>query len=276
VGPAIGRFIQLQQRYTASTFWAIGDDLGQLSLLGAAANAAGFNIPFLADVNSGMNRTGVDFERLEDFCLKAGKIPGLVLKGFHSYDGQLGISDVAEREKAVAEETAKLMSVRNDLYAEGRELPFIVMGGTPTFPLHARNKGFFLSPGTIFVNDHGYDAKFKDLCFTPGAAILTRVISRPKPELFTLDLGSKAISTDNEVRGVIADFSLSEAKPVKQSEEHYVFQMEGSCPPIGTVLYVIPTHICPATVLYPGVYVVRDRKLVNYWEIDARDRRITI
>jgi D-serine deaminase-like pyridoxal phosphate-dependent protein len=274
VGPAIDRFIQLQRRYAASTFWAIGDNLGQLSLLGEAASAAGFNIPLLIDVNSGMNRTGVDFEGLEDFCLKTGAIPGLALKGFHCYDGHMGISDIAEREKAVDEEMAKLISVRNELYAKGLELPVIVMGGTPTFPLHARNKGFFLSPGTIFVNDHGYDAKFKDLRFTPGAAILTRVISRPKPDLFTLDLGSKAISTDNEVRGVITE--LSEAKPVKQSEEHYVFSMEGSCPPIGTVLYVIPTHICPTTALYPGVYVVRDRKLVNYWEIDARDRKITV
>jgi D-serine deaminase-like pyridoxal phosphate-dependent protein len=120
-------------------------------------------------------------------------------------------------------------------------------------------------------------AKYKDLCFTPGAAILTRVVSRPQKDLFTLDLGYKAISPDQEDRGIIA--GLSTAKSVGQSEEHWVFRMSDPSiegPSIGTVLYVIPAHICPTSALYPGVYVVRDHKLVNYWEINARNRKISI
>jgi D-serine deaminase-like pyridoxal phosphate-dependent protein len=184
----------------------------------------------------------------------------------------MGISDSAEREKAVDEETAKLVSVRNELKKKGQEIPVMILGGTPTFPFHARNKNAFLSPGTFFIQDHGYNTKYKDLAFTPGAAILTRVISRPREDLFTLDLGYKAISPDQGERGVIADLNT---EPVGQSEEHWVFRMHG-CPPIGTVLYVIPTHICPTTALYPGIYAVRDHKLVNYWEINARNRKITI
>jgi len=274
VGPAIGRFVQLRKRYTSSTFWAIGDSTEQLALLGACAMRAGFSIPFLVDVNSGMNRTGVDFERLSGFCVNAAKLPGLTLKGFHCYDGHMGISDSAEREKAVLEETAKLGAVRSEVEAKGLKLPVLVLGGTPTFPFHVRNKDAFLSPGTFFIQDHGYADKYKDLCFTPGAAILTRVISRPREDLFTLDLGYKAIAPDHEDRGIIVD--LSEAKPVGHSEEHWVFRMDGACPPVGTILYVIPTHICPTSALYPGVHVVRDRKLVNYWEINARNRKISI
>jgi D-serine deaminase-like pyridoxal phosphate-dependent protein len=273
VGPAIGRFIQLQQRYTASAFWAIGDNIEQVSLLGKAASAAGLKIPFLADVNCGMNRTGVAFEALADFCAAAGKIPGLALMGFHCYDGHLGIKDIAERQKAVDEETVKLNAVKSKIEEAGQKLPVMVMGGTPTFPCHARNKDTFLSPGTIFVNDYGH-AKYEDLSFTPGAAILTRVVSRTKEDLFTLDLGSKGISQDYEVRGTVADFNGAE--PVAQSEEHWVFRMKNNCPPVGTILYVVPSHICPTNALYPGVHVVRNRKLVDYWEIHARNRKITI
>jgi D-serine deaminase-like pyridoxal phosphate-dependent protein len=51
---------------------------------------------------------------------------------------------------------------------------------------------------------------------------------------------------------------------------------EDPCPPIGTILHVIPTHICPSTALYPGIYVVREGRLVNYWDVDARNRKISI
>jgi D-serine deaminase-like pyridoxal phosphate-dependent protein len=277
VGPAIGRFIALNLRYTGSAFWASGDDLEQLSLLGAAACAAGLTIPALVDVNCGMNRTGVPLEdaALNNFCLAAARIPGLKLKGFHCYDGNLGIKDAGERESAVAAETKKLLAARKALEAAGQNLPVVVMGGTPTFPFHARNGGTFLSPGTLFIQDHGYDAKYRDMTFTPGAALLTRVVSRPARELFTLDLGYKAISADHGVeRGIIAGFP--DAAPESHSEEHWVFRMSGGGPAVGSILYVIPTHICSTTVLYPGVYVVRGGRLANYWETTARDRKISL
>jgi D-serine deaminase-like pyridoxal phosphate-dependent protein len=278
VGPAIARFITLNLRYGGSTFWASGDDLEQLSLLGAAAAGAGITVPTLVDVNCGMNRTGVPLDEtaLKDFCLAVSRISGLKLEGFHCYDGNLGIKDPAERESAVAAETKKLLAARAAVEAAGKKLPVLVIGGTPTFPFHAHDAEAFLSPGTLFINDHGYGAKYKDLDFTPGAALLTRVISRPGRDLFTLDLGYKAISADQGgERGIIA--GLPEAAPESHSEEHWVFRMNGGkLPAVGSILYVIPTHICSTTVLYPGVYVVREGCLVNYWETTARDRRISV
>jgi D-serine deaminase-like pyridoxal phosphate-dependent protein len=286
VGPAINRFIRLRRSYGDSTFWAIGDDLEQLRLLGAAARGSGAaektagkgagDLPFLVDLNPGMNRSGVSMEALEGFCREAVNIPGLSLRGFHCYDGNLGFKDSGEREKAVAEETGKLLAVRKALEAQGLEFPVLVMGGTPTFPFHARNREAFLSPGTFFVQDHGYEAKYRDLAFRPAAAILTRVISRPREDLFTLDLGYKAVASDQEgERGIITD--LPRARPQAHSEEHWVFRLEeGPCPPIGTILHVIPTHICPSTALYPGIHVVREGRLVNYWTVEARNRRIMI
>jgi D-serine deaminase-like pyridoxal phosphate-dependent protein len=280
-GPAIGRFVKLRQRYRDTCFWAVGDDLTQLSLLGEAGKAEDEDrpippIPFLADVNPGMNRTGIGMDRLKDFCLHAGKIPGLKLMGFHCYDGNLGIKDRGEREQAVSAETKQLFAVREALEMEGQKLPVLVMGGSPTFPLHTRNRGVFVSPGTLFVQDYGYRTKYPDLDFSPAAAILTRVISRPREDLFTLDLGYKAIASDQEgPRGIIPE--LPQAQPESHSEEHWVFRMTtGPCPPTGTILHVIPAHICPSTALYPGIYIVREGRLVNYWDVDARNRKISI
>jgi len=113
------------------------------------------------------------------------------------------------------------------------------------------------------------------LDFTPGAAILSRVVSHPKDGFFTLDTGSKAIATDPADRGIIAD--LPDAKLVSQSEEHWVWTLEGKePPPIGKVLYILPTHICPTSALYPGVVVVKNGKRIDYWEVAARNRKISV
>jgi D-serine deaminase-like pyridoxal phosphate-dependent protein len=274
IGPAIQRFVKLREKYPAAGFWAIADDLHQLELLGKAALGKA-PIDTLIDVNLGMDRTGVLPEKLEEFYLEAVKLPGLSVKGFHCYDGHLGIKDFDERRTAVSSATEVFWRVKDYLEKQGHEIPILVMGGTPTFSCHRETKDVFLSPGTFFVQDHGYSSKYQDLTFTPGAAILSRVISRPKEGLFTLDTGSKAIATDPAERGVLADFP--QAKPVLQSEEHWVWKLDESEPPaIGSVVYVLPTHICPTSALYPGVLVIKNGKQTDYWEIGARNRKISV
>jgi D-serine deaminase-like pyridoxal phosphate-dependent protein len=100
------------------------------------------------------------------------------------------------------------------------------------------------------------------------------VISRPAEGLFTLDTGSKAVAADPVNRGVIVDFP--EAAAYSQSEEHWVWKLEGEPPPIGSIVFIIPTHICPTSALYPGVLVVEKGRQVDYWKVDARDRKISI
>ncbi|MCL2881177.1 MAG: D-TA family PLP-dependent enzyme [Treponema sp.] len=276
VGPAIRRFTMLRNKYAGTAFWAMGDNLEQLELLGKAVTSLNQTpVGTLIDVNLGMNRTGVLPDGLGEFYLKAITIGGLCIKGFHCYDGHLGIKDLEQRREAVSTATGKFWEIKKSLEDLGHEIPILIMGGTPTFACHRETEGVFLSPGTFFVQDYGYSSKYPDLAFTPGAAILSRVISHPKEGYFTIDTGCKAIATDPAERGVIAD--LPQAKPVLQSEEHWVWQLEGaSLPPIGTVLYIIPTHICPTSALYPGVPVVKDGKQVDYWEIGARNRKITV
>ena len=58
--------------------------------------------------------------------------------------------------------------------------------------------------------------------FQPAALLLSRIISMPRPDLITLDLGSKAIATDQPgEQGVI--LNVAGATPILQSEEHWVF-----------------------------------------------------
>jgi D-serine deaminase-like pyridoxal phosphate-dependent protein len=276
VGPAIGRFTELRKLYTKTIFWAAGDNLNQPELLGKIAGKKNENpINTLLDVNFGMNRTGISLDILKEFFLEANRIPGLKIMGFHCYDGHLGINDINKRKEAVLSVMEKFNLIKQELAAQGHEGFIVIMGGTPTFPCYIETKGVYLSPGTLFINDYGYASKFSDLDFTPGAAILSRVISHPDKNLFTLDTGHKAIASEQIERGIIVDFP--NAKSVSHSEEHWVWQLdEENLPQIGTIVYIIPAHICPTSALYPDVLIVKDGKLVDYWEVAARNRKINI
>ena len=51
---------------------------------------------------------------------------------------------------------------------------------------------------------------------------------------------------------------------------------EDQRPGIGSVLYVIPTHICPTSALYPEALVALDAQIVDIWEVTARNRKLSI
>jgi D-serine deaminase-like pyridoxal phosphate-dependent protein len=169
--------------------------------------------------------------------------------------------------------------IREKILADGLPCDTLVMGGTPTFSCHAKRHDVFLSPGALFINDHGYQTAYRDLLFEPAAVLLTRVISRPSEDLFTLDLGYKAIGADPVgKKGIIV--ALPDAVPVSQSEEHWVFRLKNnnrySTPRVGDVHYVIPTHICSTTALHSEVLAVRDSHVAEVWLVNTRNRRITV
>lgn len=280
VGPNISRFLALQREFPGVRFWAIGDDPEHVRQLGTAALAAGMRVRFLADVNVGQNRTGVPFERLISFYEEVSAIEGLEPDGFHCYDGHIHQSSYAVRSHLASEITERTLSAKKELTDRGYSCSVLVMGGTPTFPCYAAYPDVYLSPGTIFLSDYGYASSYREMDFIPAGIIMTRVISRPASDTFTLDLGYKGIAADPDgVRGVILGMEET-AVSLFQSEEHWVFRIaaghEDEIPPIGSELFVVPTHICPSTALYPFVPVVEQGRVTECWEIAARNRRVTL
>jgi D-serine deaminase-like pyridoxal phosphate-dependent protein len=158
-------------------------------------------------------------------------------------------------------------------------VPRIVCGGTGSFPIYAEknDKAIELSPGTCVFNDAGYTENFPDLVFKPAIAILTRVISRPAADRITLDLGYKAVASDPPAEKRLTLPDLPDAEQVLQNEEHLVVRTSraGEFQP-GDELYAIPRHICPSVALHKQMYVVAQGKLVDRWDIVARDRWLTI
>ncbi len=269
------RFLALSAAYPESHFHALFDSFDQLTIFNEKCKEKNMKADFMIDVNAGMDRTGVTFEDISNFAKQAEKLSNVNLSGLHCYDGQRHEKDLDERMSETEKTYAALKQVEEQI---GNKNLLLIMGGSPGFPCYIQHQEIKLSPGTLILNDSGYTESFPDLKFAPAAAVLTRVISNPKKGHFTLDLGYKGIASDPVgSRGKIAN--LENYEELFQSEEHWAFAMkeghEAECPKVGDELYVIPTHICPTSALYPFSIVIENHKKTAQWEITARNRKIT-
>src|SRR5690606_37322617 len=160
--------------------------------LSHAVADAGAEIDVLLDVDSGMHRTGVEpGPAAEALYQQINELPGLRCGGLHAYDGHLTAVDLDDRKSKGDVAFARILELRDRLRAAGCDVPRIVVGGTPTFPVHARREGVECSPGTCVLWDQSYGSKYKELPFQHAAILATRVVSKPTPERLCLDLGYK-------------------------------------------------------------------------------------
>ncbi|MFM7074112.1 MAG: D-TA family PLP-dependent enzyme, partial [Planctomycetota bacterium] len=204
---------------------------------------------------------------------------GLKFGGLHVYDGQNHQRERSERAAAVQACWDPVARMIEQLEAVGLSPLRIVVGGTGSFPVFASmtDPRLELSPGTVVFHDFGYRDTFPDLDFTPAALMLTRVISRPTPERVTLDLGYKAVASDPPAGNRLLFPDLPDAKAVLQNEEHLVLETShaASFQP-GDEILAIPKHICPTSALHRQVFVVSGGRVVDRWDVTARDRWLTI
>jgi D-serine deaminase-like pyridoxal phosphate-dependent protein len=278
-GPNLKRFAHLVRGYQGTTFRATVDHPDSARALSAAVEGLDRTVPVLVDLEIGMGRTGIDpGEPAAELYALVDRLPNLVPDGLHAYDGHIHDSDLDTRRRSAQGGMERALGLRDRLLKRGLNVPRMVVGGTPTFPIHAELDlpGVELSPGTIVLQDDGYAKRYPDLPYTPAALLLTRVISHPRPGRLCLDLGHKAVAADPT--GPRARLlGLEEARSVVHSEEHLVIEIpEADRIPIGTPFLAIPTHICPSVALHRRAYVIEDGELVGQWEVTARDRVLGI
>ena len=183
LGPHPRRLAELARRHPATRFSTLVDDPGPLHAVSAAAAAAGVRIGVMLDVDLGMHRTGVapgGDAAIALYRLIA-DLPGVEPAGLHGYDGHNHQRSRDERIAACDQGTAAIKALRATLQAAGLPVPRRIMGGTPTFPCHARHADAELSPGTCFLHDGGYANMLPDLTFEFAALLFTRVLSASTP-----------------------------------------------------------------------------------------------
>jgi D-serine deaminase-like pyridoxal phosphate-dependent protein len=280
VGPNIERAVQFLRRFPDVALSVTADHPRAVADLSAAMSAAGLTIDVLLDVDVGFHRTGIQpGDAAVDLYRQIATSPGLRAAGLQAYDGHHHQPSRAEREHAVEADWKSVRAFRDRLVQAGLSVPRIVVGGTPTFPIHAANRdpAIEIAPGTCVLHDAGYGESYPEMKFTPAAVLLTRVVSRPAADRITLDLGTKAVATDPPMGRRLVVPELPEAKQVVHNEEHLVLETPRAQEfGPGDALMAIPRHICPTVALHKDVYVISEGRLVDRWPVTARDRFLTV
>ena len=155
----------------------------------------------------------------------------------------------------------------------------LVCGGTPTFPVFVNwaassgqrtdLPGVELSPGTSVLSDFNYGRDYPDIVgIQPAAMLFTRVVSKPAPNLITVDLGHKAVAADPPAGRRCHFVDLPDAQEVKHSEEHLVVQTSVADKiAVGQILRVLPGHICPTVALHHHLVVVDQGAVQGLWPV---------
>lgn len=277
-GVKIDRLIKLIQHYPATLFSTIADDVHQAERINAKCNEAGITLNLYIDLNVGMNRTGIlPDDAAIDLYEFIHAATHLKFSGLHVYDGQHRQANPIEREQACELAFQKVYTWIEKLEQKGYARPLIIAGGSPSFSAHAKKLDRECSPGTNIFWDHGYATICPEQHFTPAVHIVTRVISKPSSNRVCLDLGHKAVASENEITKRVYFPSNTDLKPVGQSEEHLVMETEHAEKyNVGDILIGIPYHICPTVALHETLIAIENDQVIGEWQVAARKRKINI
>lgn len=277
VGANIKRYLELIRAFPSTLFSTLVDTKEILIQLSDLADQEKVRFSLFLDLNTGMNRTGIEpgKKALELYQIIWEK-PGLRAAGLHAYDGHIRNESIEERKQVCDEAFGQVQKFKSQLIDQGMEVPVIVVGGSPSFPIHARREGVEASPGTTLLWDERYDSLFEDLEFLPAAVLFCRVVSKPTKNLICLDLGHKAIAPEMDFPRVRL-LGHEGCEQIGQSEEHLVLHCpDPSLFQVGDPVYALPMHICPTVAKYPRLLVVEAGEITGSWEVAARNHKITI
>jgi D-serine deaminase-like pyridoxal phosphate-dependent protein len=275
-GPRAARLVELMMKFPGTKFSCLIDDAATAKKLADAMDRSNMQVDTLIDLNVGMNRTGVVPEHALQLFSDCLEMQGIRLIGLHAYDGHLRDTDYEERKKKCDAAFSRVEELKSEIEAKfGAEL-VIVAGGTPTYSIHCKRKNIECSPGTFIYWDEGYSSILKEQQYDFAALVLTRVISCPAENIICLDLGHKAIASENPIQSRVFFLNARGLEPIGHSEEHMVFKTNGMPFKVGDVLYGVPYHICPTVALHDRAAVVENGRVTEFWNTTSRTRKITI
>jgi D-serine deaminase-like pyridoxal phosphate-dependent protein len=244
-------------------------------------------IGLFIDIDPGMHRTGIPQERVDDIVALARSIrsAGLRFRGLHYYDGHLHQANLAERTKAAHAGYDRLLQIVKALETASLHVEEVITAGTPAFPCTLSYAGFrdapFLhraSPGTVVYGDATATQQLPpDYRYRPAVLVVARVVSHPGSNIITCDAGHKTLSVDAGVPNCEV-LGHPQFKPMKPSEEHLPIEVpKGTAlPAIGSLLYLVPRHVCPTVNNFDDALIVCDGKIDSVERVTARGREFPL
>ena len=263
-GPAKLRAIAELAR-DADVMVAVDDPIG-VKALSVAAGAAGSEVGVFIEVDTGMDRCGVDSpeEAIEIGRLVADS-PGLRLVGLTGYEGHCSLTPDHDQRLA-KQQTAMgyFVDVADRLEAAGLPIPIRSAGGTATWDWTAAYPGITeIQAGTYVVMDNFHGRMVGG--FEHSLTVQATVISR-RPDRVIVDAGNKSMGA-----GDLASIVGHPSPAFRFDEEHGIFDATGGTSlRVGDIVSLVPGY-SPSTVnWYDAFHVVEDDVVVDIWPVIPR------
>jgi D-serine deaminase-like pyridoxal phosphate-dependent protein len=242
------------------------DEAANAAALSAAAVTAGSTLGIMVEVDTGMDRCGVDDAA---DCLAVARqvmdLPGLRFEGITGYEGHCSLTPDNElRHERQREAMGFFTGVAGLLEADGIKCPIRSAGGIATWNWTAAYPGMTeIQAGTYVVMDnfHGRMAPG----FEHSLTIQATVISRQSGKVI-VDAGNKSVADPADVTMVGHDHEV-----FRFDEEHGIFDASGgSTLRVGDPVALVPGY-SPSTVnWYDAYHVVQEDVVVDIWPIIPR------
>jgi D-serine deaminase-like pyridoxal phosphate-dependent protein len=242
------------------------DEAANAAALSAAAVTAGSTLGIMVEVDTGMDRCGVDDAA---DCLALARqvmdLPGLRFEGITGYEGHCTLTPDNELRHERQREAMKFFTgVAGLLEADGIGCPIRSAGGISTWDWTAAYPGMTeIQAGTYVVMDNFHGRMVPG--FEHSLTIQATVISRQSGKII-VDAGNKSVADPADVTMVGHDY-----KVFRFDEEHGIFDAAGGSPlRVGDPVSLVPGY-SPSTVnWYDAYHVVQEDVVVDIWPIIPR------
>ncbi len=252
------------------------DDPANLRDLARAASAQGVTLDVLIEVNTGMDRCGVEpGEQAVSLAKVAADLPGIRFRGIQAYEGHLvNIAVEQDRAARVRAAMAPIIETRGAIEDAGIPVEIVSGGGTGTFAMTGTVAGFDEVQAGSYVF---MDTKYGEISgigerFRPALTVLATIISRPTADRGVLDIGRKTIGSDHGTPRMIGH--EDDVQFAGFSEEHTKLTLSGAARDLrpGDQVRVIPGHGCTTVNLYDRYVGERNGLVEAIWPIAGRGR----
>jgi D-serine deaminase-like pyridoxal phosphate-dependent protein len=231
-----------------------------------AAVSAGSTLGIFVEVDTGMNRCGVDTaEEALALARQVAEMPGLRFEGITGYEGHCTLTPEEDMRHEKQRQAMKLFTgVADLLEANGIACPIRSAGGIATWQWTAAYPGITeIQAGSYVVMDNFHGRMVPG--FEHSLTIQASVISRQSKQVI-VDVGNKSVADPYNVTIIGHDLPV-----FRSDEEHGIFSApEGSVLKVGDCVSLVPGY-SPSTVnCYDAFHVVQDDIVGDIWPVIPR------
>lgn len=243
--------------------------------LAEAAAERGIEVEVRLEVDTGVNRTGVDPDTALRVAKELSRMTGIRLEGIYMHEGHVqGVGpDSALRERTGLAAGQLLAEVAAEIRAGGIELHSVSVGSTAGVRSAPTVAGITEArPGTYAYGDENQVSIGTIAPDEAAMSVLSRVISVERGDPVLVDAGIKAMSSDGSMHGDgrIGTVVSDPGGVIVAGHEEHGFLRGSRGLRIGDLVSIRPNHACGLTNMHSQVFVAEKGIVVDLWEALGR------